>query len=288
MECPICLRNFGARKTITLQCQHTYCLTCLKEYARVQSKSFGGKFQCPHSDCNRNFSPDGLIGKRLIKEHDERNSRMSAYPCPWKKCKGTLGKTAVCNKCQKQACNICLEKPHMGSCNPEIVNSINSVYKNKKIKFCPHCKTAIAKNGGCPTMVCMKCGTNFNWDNMKVGQVYNFDHYQDRLDSNTMYYSNDYPRVKYPFSSRFSNYGHMTYDLDEFDSLNSCNECGMDTCMVDNNIMCCWCSDKRPNKSQIIYDADLGLIETNHYWKNYCPTCRNIKDLKLDGVLTLD
>lgn len=296
MGCPICLRDFGNRKTITLECQHKYCLTCMKEYAKIQSKSFGGKFQCPDTNCNNIFSPNGLIGKRLIKEYDERNSRMSAYPCPWKKCKGTLDKTAQCNKCQKQACNICLEKPHFGICNPEIVNSINSVYKNKKIKFCPNCNTAITKNGGCPSMVCMKCGTNFNWKNMQVSQVYNFDHYQDRVrpGSQNPFYHN-YPNVhhennipiRYPFTTRFSN---MTYDLDEFDSVNSCLECGLDICIVENgnNGLCCWCNDKRVNKSQIIYDVDLGLMETNHYWKNYCPTCRSIRGLKLDGILVVD
>jgi hypothetical protein len=283
MECPICLRNYGSKKTITLKCQHKYCIECLKKFTKMQSKTFGGRFKCPQPDCNSIFSPDGLIGKRLIKDHDQRNSRMSAYPCPFKKCKGTLNKDANCVKCQKQACGICLEKPHLGNCNTEIVNSINSVYKNKAIKFCPHCKTAISKNGGCISMVCMKCGTNFNWNNMHINKIYNFDHYEDRIQPGIQ---NN--QIIYPYPTRINNYKTMNYELDMFEGITNCIDCGLDICMIDNNTTCCWCRDNRINKSQIIYDDDLGLIETNKYWNDYCPTCKSIENLKLEGLLVLD
>jgi hypothetical protein len=305
MECPICLNSFTRKKNTTiLDCKHKYCSKCIKEYARIQSKTFGGKFKCPVPNCNNIFNPDGLIGQRLLKQYKDRNSRMSAYPCPWKKCKGTLNHTAFCETCRKQSCNTCLEKTHFGSCNSEIVNSINSVYRNKSIKFCPNCHTAISKNGGCSNMICMKCGTGFNWQSLSAKQIYNFDHYQDRLRpgsqnsfpiSNYNYhnyrYNNNQNQTRYPYSTNtFNHYNFkdMEYSLNQFGTSIQCIECGIDTCMLERHSrLCCWCRDKKTNNSQLLYDDDLGLIELNNYWESYCPTCNSLKELKLEGILTL-
>jgi hypothetical protein len=190
---------------------------------------------------------------------------------------------------------MCLEKPHEGECNSEIVSSISSIYKNKTIKFChnPKCRTAISKNGGCLHVVCTKCGTQFHWRTMEIMQLSNFDYYQEYLhpgeqdddsdsdydsvtndtnydsDPDIDYYNVDYFNGKYDDDD--NRMGHVV-----------CIECGLDICVL-NYEKCCWCADDRAEKSYVTYIEDVGLVELNNYWEDYCASCREIAEIKIDG-----
>ena len=293
-DCPICLRQFKRlRKIVTLKCKHQYCSNCIKEYATHQAKMFGGQFKCPEPNCRIAFSPLGIISNRLIQLHQKRNNRQSAYPCPWKTCEGTLDKNAKCVECERTACAICLEKPHDGKCSMDITSSISSIYKSKSIKFCPNpkCRTAIAKNGGCMYVVCNKCGTQFHWRTMEISQLSNFDYYQEYLhpgqqDNDTEFDSDSDSDLNY--DSDLNDDSHENNYLNHEISVNNkCDECGLDVCIMDNN-KCCWCADNREDKSDLTYIENVGLVELNNYWEDYCSGCRAIFEIKTDGNIILD
>lgn len=97
---------------------------------------------------------------------DDRNDsdfllNKNRFPCPVKDCKGCVLRDR-CILCLQKVCPDCWEiKESEHKCDPVKLYNVDEVKKNSQI--CPTCSVRINRNGGCNTMFCVLCKTQFNY-----------------------------------------------------------------------------------------------------------------------------
>jgi len=188
-ECPLCCEEFFfLRFYRNSQCTHRCCSSCWRRFFSVgepemlrrmrQARAF--TFRCWGCDMRldrqlvRKFAPLQL---RTCCEHIERRERLiervppwcTIVECPKMDCVG-IGyddrrtATIMCWICEHQ-----WEAPHglvgrfwawISSWWPQQIDGVRGW------RPCPHCGTAILKDGGCPMMRCGMCQQTFRWGMM--------------------------------------------------------------------------------------------------------------------------
>lgn len=83
----------------------------------------------------------------------------------------------VCNKCSARACARCDRPMHDGETCADYQDRIKDRIDEedralkavrKLSRPCPGCSKNIEKNGGCPSMHCSQCGSDFCWTCLHV------------------------------------------------------------------------------------------------------------------------
>lgn len=126
----------------------------------------------------------------------ESNNR---YVCPERKC-GNIVETHPqddnnridCSECKTNWCKVCLSQPyHIGMSCIENESKENKTENGKyiwslrtsgKLKFCPRCRAATLKNGGCNKMICESCDLKWCW--LCNSQDIDYDHYNANSGTN--------------------------------------------------------------------------------------------------------
>lgn len=101
------------------------------------------------------------------------------YHCPLEGCRGFLDDQYKCLVCLKNICEHCFEECAAKTAT-DVKTALEAVHvcseeAKKTIKMlrldtkpCPKCSEMIHRSEGCPQMFCVKCGTAFDWNNMKI------------------------------------------------------------------------------------------------------------------------
>lgn len=168
-SCVICTDEFNRDEMLTLNCDHYFCSTCLKQHIENSIKSGQEKLTCP----NCQEAIDGLIIQSLAsgqlwdlynKASIRKHFRL--VDCP--KC-GTYFETeqniARCVNCKFKFCFGCKEAAHSGNCDDQkIVKIIKELEdRGERVAQCPGCKIPYTKDEGCEHVACTnpKCGSEF-------------------------------------------------------------------------------------------------------------------------------
>lgn len=182
-DCPICWSTCEAGKMFSPACGHFSCLDCWQNHISVHSKTDFRinciQCSCPLSVENVKFLSNNQFSE-LYQEHI-LDHRVSVNPgltrCISPSCDKILRIEGIrycfvveCS-CGFRICWKCKEFAHAPlTCErfkrwKREINeeSLNAKWLTENTKFCPKCKNAINKNGGCHHMTCY-CGYEFCWN----------------------------------------------------------------------------------------------------------------------------
>ena len=166
-ECSICQNFFDSRKDmLTLNCEHFFCLQCLKSHAIARIDQGFTNIACP--TCNQeidyfqveNLLPDKhlrLLNKMLI----QKELKLSRCPrCGFEFQAENRCVTCVCSYC---FCTECSEQAHSGPCNQAQTLALIAHLEStgEMVAQCPGCKTYHTKDGNCEHVQCSRCRLNF-------------------------------------------------------------------------------------------------------------------------------
>ena len=199
-ECLSCYAEFPGSKMVLLNCDHPFCLECMKMYLGVKLKDGDSlQFNCP--DCGEFIGREVLL--KLLDDADfvrwetlftdqslERAGGVLFCPrCSTHAVKDDIQSTlAECVNCSFTFCDLCELAWHPGNCEGfgemllEVsvdttgdaqAQSTKHKQKIKEFEFksehlkrkhcrkCPSCKSWIQRDDGCNRMDCTICGTSF-------------------------------------------------------------------------------------------------------------------------------
>eukprot|EP01125_Pyxidicula_operculata_P004123 TRINITY_DN1598_c1_g1_i2.p1 TRINITY_DN1598_c1_g1~~TRINITY_DN1598_c1_g1_i2.p1 ORF type:complete len:1007 (-),score=275.85 TRINITY_DN1598_c1_g1_i2:2-3022(-) len=199
IECPSCLDDCQLDDIVALNCGHSYCRYCMKQYITLKiENSEADGMACPGYKCPNIV--DNVIICSIINDDIDlyskyvkfiTNQYVDSSPyikwCPSKSCGHAIQRinstkgTVLCDNCKYLWCFSCQKDGHWpASCVQ--YKWWNDVYaKDQKIGFeseeeaasvkwllkytqdCPKCTSPIQKNGGCNHMSCKKCGYQYCW-----------------------------------------------------------------------------------------------------------------------------
>lgn len=163
--CKIC--QFNSQNTTIPQCNHQFCLNCLKSYLFIKiTEGNVLAITCPEPDCPTSLSSE-LI-QSLLPDQSEKylyftsKKQKELNPnfrwCPYSNCSGFDEKLDSnklnCNQCKLAFCYVCTEPWHEGLCKDATI---------KGFKRCPKCAVVIEKFFGCLEIGCTVCGFKFCW-----------------------------------------------------------------------------------------------------------------------------
>ncbi|KAK6969170.1 hypothetical protein R3P38DRAFT_3243909 [Favolaschia claudopus] len=196
MVCPICYDEIA--HPVTLGCDHTYCMGCLRHYLSAASDTFPLTCLGKDGTCQRPI-PIPTIERfltmsqfqqlletaflRHVERHPERYKYCKTADCTQiYRCTATA--TAMtCPSCFLTVCSRCDQECHEGmSCedkrlqgDPEEQERRNNDWaQSNGVKRCPNCSVWIEKIDGCNHMSC-RCDAHICWVCMGVfdaGQIY--------------------------------------------------------------------------------------------------------------------
>ena len=214
-RCSICFEEQRGDLFMRLDCNHTFCRSCLAHQAKLHvTEGTIEKVKCPEPGCGEALGAH-LLKRLLSEELYERwdtlilakalDAMSDAAYCP--RC-GTLSledteeNCADCPKCFYVFCTLCCEGRHPGvqcvsaetrlemlrkkaegggaAAVAELRRKENDVMSlaeiEKSTKPCPSCGMAIQRSEGCNKMVCGNCSAAFCY---KCGkQIAGYDHYK--------------------------------------------------------------------------------------------------------------
>lgn len=177
-ECTIC---YGAENFTVLECDHEYCVNCMREYISIKIDDAGADIFCPNEDCNKKISHDKIIDiiscdEELLEKYNKcvelRTNRLMSI-CP--KCEKVFKKTSLnnsmeCPSCDFTFCYICREKhydydncPNEQDIDDEFLNIRDAHDEYTELKRCPLCRIIIEKTEGCSSIRCKSCYIKFCW-----------------------------------------------------------------------------------------------------------------------------
>ncbi|KAK7035765.1 ATP-dependent RNA helicase DEAH12, chloroplastic [Favolaschia claudopus] len=194
--CPICYDEIT--HPITLGCDHTYCMSCLRHYLSTASDTFpliclGNEATCevpisiPTIERFLTKSQFQQLLESAFLRHVERHPEHFKY-CKTADCtqiyRCTATATAMtCPSCFLTVCSRCDLEGHEGmSCEDKRLQSDPGEQERRNdewaqtngAKRCPTCSVWIQKTEGCNHMTC-RCGAHICWVCMRVfdhGQIY--------------------------------------------------------------------------------------------------------------------
>ncbi|KAF7353681.1 ATP-dependent RNA helicase DEAH12, chloroplastic [Mycena venus] len=202
-SCPICYDEIS--HPVTLGCNHTYCMGCLRHYLSTAADSFPLTCLGNEATCEtpipiptiEQFLPASQFHQLLeisFLRHIERHPQEFKY-CKTPDCNqvyrcSPIPTPITCPSCFLTVCSSCDEEAHEGiSCADKRLQSDPGDQERRNdewarargVKRCPNCSVWIEKTEGCNHMTC-KCGSHICWVCMGVfdgGQIYehlNSDH----------------------------------------------------------------------------------------------------------------
>ena len=178
-----------------LECQHTFCTDCWKNYLtnQIVQQGLAQTIVCPDFQCEilvddqtiRKFL-DGNPFVQHIYEKTILNSYVNGNPrarwCPGKNCGHIIKASSLtsaynyaqlitCTHCQTSFCFQCAQPWHdpikcillLEWRKKLLEESENILWLKANTKTCPKCHVNIEKNGGCNHMTCRNCKYEFCW-----------------------------------------------------------------------------------------------------------------------------
>jgi hypothetical protein len=205
-DCEICMYSQQVEGSITLDCFHRVCASCLTAYLKSRINEFkvsDKDLKCPMSNCSAEIG-EHIVSNSLPPADYSRlvelREKLTFIPskgevrtnCPNKSCSFTayVSEKATkfdCKTCKQQYCLTCKEVARpTHRCNLAAIMraEVRSKAEESKlelngVKRCPSCREGVLKDDGCNFMRCVsaKCnrGTYFCWLCMKLLTL--VDHY---------------------------------------------------------------------------------------------------------------
>jgi ariadne-1 len=192
--CLICYSD-DQNEIFSLECQHTFCNTCWKNYIinQIVHQGLAQTIVCPDFQCeiliddetikkflNNNEFVQHIYQKIILNSYIDHNPR--ARWCPGKNCGDIILATSLtsaynyaqlitCHHCQTSFCFQCAQPWHdpikcifLLQWNKKLLDdSQTAIWLIGNTKSCPKCKIGIEKNGGCDHMTCRNCRHEFCW-----------------------------------------------------------------------------------------------------------------------------
>ncbi|KAL9918248.1 E3 ubiquitin-protein ligase ariadne-1-like isoform 1-T3 [Glossina fuscipes fuscipes] len=187
-ECKICFSNLPSDLMMALECGHSFCLMCWREY--VRTKIVDGGLD-PLIVCAAHYCGVLMDDITVIELLDDQDVRLRYWQfitnkfvqcnelirwCPSPNCtyavKVIYGETRFVRcKCGHEFCFMCNNDCHDPvKCHWlkkwlewNYEDSQNRYWLANNTKPCPKCKVQIEKNGGCNVMNCRNCSQQFCW-----------------------------------------------------------------------------------------------------------------------------
>jgi hypothetical protein len=179
ITCNICTQSHSDEAISKLECNHSFCNTCLKEYLQywITSDVIGRFIECPICKNALKLSSIQRLDESLCRLYQANISRrlgMSIF-CP--KCYILINPGQSITVCQNEDCSFqfcikCLSDKHEQNCDEGIkyafIENVRSV--NKVVVCCSGCATPnfydeklgiarnICRNPECNMMICDECG----------------------------------------------------------------------------------------------------------------------------------
>ena len=196
MQCSICDDLLDEENTVTLECKHILCKTCVKNIISISVDNYTTfSIRCANTSCLQPFK-ESFVLKFL--DNCKLNSQKKKYlkilqdrliingktmiMCPNKSCQLVISfkrknnrQTIQCSNCRVIFCSECKLTDHLGNlCEVDRNDNLKFFHKNKLIKSCPTCKVPIEKESGCNHVFCSFCNKSFCW---LCGRNYTEFHY---------------------------------------------------------------------------------------------------------------
>ena len=182
-NCEICMSNFKVSDGITLDCDHRFCVECMKSYTmgQIESAQVSDKnLICPK--CRHPmtlYEVEDIVGPEMFEKYqrfllkgfrisDQEDPNSAIFNCPSPDCdffcifEKNLD-NIECQKCFGQYCTKCSSPSHENMTCEEYKASNNDPEADKKFKQmlraegiinCPSCGAAVQRISGCEFMVC--------------------------------------------------------------------------------------------------------------------------------------
>ena len=230
--CISCYEQLEKGKTYSLECGHTFCIDCTKEYlwAKIGAFTDGIDTRCMQAGCNMKFKHSQfcdllmdnqkvkeLYWKQLCKQFTDNNKYVKW--CPEPGCEYLFQQidasiqlnevecrcgTVFCFKCERLSHSPCSCEDYESWLMKASAESENVKWIMANTKKCPGCHKAIEKNQGCNHMTCLTCRHEFCWICMgpwadhgtNTGGYYKCNVYEQKLKDNAGFSEEEKKRDK--------------------------------------------------------------------------------------------
>ena len=182
-NCMICMMDFAVSDGITLECDHRFCLECLKAYTTglVESAQVSAdNLKCPNCPQPLTlYEIEDIVGPELYQKYEKfllRGFKLSGddaneliFNCPEADCEFfCIADPALeeieCGKCFHVCCPKCKGRVHKGmTCEQhkeqdkaegKVEHLFDEMLRKEGIIKCPSCGAAVQRIDGCEFMVC--------------------------------------------------------------------------------------------------------------------------------------
>ncbi|KAJ7771603.1 hypothetical protein B0H16DRAFT_1514042 [Mycena metata] len=188
-SCPICSDEIS--HPVTLGCEHTYCLGCLRHYISTAADTFPLTCLGNEATCEtpiplptiEHFLPTSQFHQllesaflRYIEQHPQEFKYCKTPDCTQVYRRNAAATAMTCPSCFFTVCSSCDEEGHQGmSCEDKRLQGDPGEQERRNdewartngVKRCPTCSVWIEKTEGCNHMAC-KCGAHICWVCMGV------------------------------------------------------------------------------------------------------------------------
>ena len=159
--CEICFENFTRDEMRTLECDHYFCMPCLKSY--IESYLVGNRntlyLGIPCVKCKERINDhmiEDLLSKEDFDKYNEYMVHSELTECP--KCQNrfeAMIKKISCNACNHYFCIDCKRLPDICTCSDV---AVNLGMRQEDFSQCPGCKSLYLKDEKCDHVKCQKPG----------------------------------------------------------------------------------------------------------------------------------
>jgi hypothetical protein len=194
--CPICMYNIDL--FFTLDCRHTYCLDCIREYVikKIEDREF--EIICPIYGCDieiTSYEINDVISDKIdlrdiynrykfSSEKIEAGHKYSMCPkCNIIRKKYNLNNQIYCSYCEYYFCSVCGSEhddddytycPNQIEVDEQISELMSALdTEDVDAKPCPVCKIFIERTEGCNSIRCKYCKIKFCWNCLQTNQTIN-------------------------------------------------------------------------------------------------------------------